>query len=159
MDIQDKCALQEEREWVLKRNCSLTPRQLLIAYGLQCFLSFIIGLVFLLRGLPYVLLFAVIAMSIVGVAFMEYARHATDHEHLAFTDGGLLVECVQAGKIKQVHLDAYWIKVNLSPSACRLIHLEAKGIKVEVGRFVTEAKRREVMQELKRELRGGMMAR
>lgn len=39
--------------------------------------------------------------------------------------------------------------------AGELVNIEARGIRVEVGRFVNEAKRLQMVRELQRELRGG----
>jgi uncharacterized membrane protein len=142
-----------KHDWLLKRNCSLTPRQLALAYAVQCVLSFAVAMMFTLQGAWYVLIFSMLEMSALALAFLYYARHATDHEHIALVDGCLLVERIVAGEVQQIRLDPYWTRIAVPKQTESLINLEAKGVKIEVGRFVTAAKRRQVAQELRQELR------
>lgn len=144
-------------EWLLKRNCSLSPRQLALAYAVLCVASFSVALMFTLQGAWFVLAFSVFEMTVVALAFLHYARHATDHEHIALDDGCLLVESIEAGEVRQIRLDPHWTRIALPSRAQDLINLEAKGVKIEVGRHVTMAKRRQVAQELRQELRRGSL--
>jgi uncharacterized membrane protein len=142
-----------KHDWLLKRNCSLTPRQLILAYGVLCVLSFSVATLFTMQGAWYVLIFSALEMSAVALAFICYARHATDREHIALIDGCLLVEKIVAGEVEQTRLDPYWTRIAPPKRSEDLINLEAKGVKIEVGRFVTPAKRRQVAHELRQELR------
>jgi uncharacterized membrane protein len=88
--------------WHLVRNCSITPRQLGALYGSLCFLSVVIGTGFWLQGAPLVAPFAVLELLVVGVAFLVYARHATDGERVRLDQGQLEVPapmgaCAAAG--------------------------------------------------------------
>lgn len=143
-----------KHEWLLKRNCSLSPRQVAVAYGLLCLFAFAIAAVFAVHGVWFVFAFTLLEMAAVGAALLHYARHATDHEHIALSEGCLLVERVQAGQLSQVRLDPCWTKIALPGRKRTLIQLESRGVKVEVGGFVSEEIRQEVAQELRRELRG-----
>lgn len=143
-----------KHEWLLKRNCSLSPRQVAVAYGLLCLFAFAIAAVFALHGFWIVLVFALLEMMAVAAALLHYARHATDHEHIALSEGCLLVERVQAGRLSQVRLDPCWTRIALPGNTHTLIRLESRGIKVEVGGFVSEEIRQEIGEELRRELRG-----
>jgi uncharacterized membrane protein len=107
----------------------------------------------------YVFVFAALEMASTALAFIIYARHATDHEHIALTNGCLLIGRVLAGRVEQTRLDPYWTQVALPRCARDLINLEARGVRVEVGRFVTEEKRRKVAQELRQELSNGFLMR
>lgn len=145
----------DRREWLLKRNCSLTPRQTLAAFIALCASAFAVGVAFmLLHGTWIVLGFATIEIFAVGVAFLHYARHATDREHIALTGNCLLVEQFNAGTVLQTRLDAGRIQVVPPRNGREMIVLEARGTRIEVGRFVTEAVRRQVALELRRDLRG-----
>lgn len=144
----------DRHEWILKRNCSLTPAQLVRAYGVLCALSFAVAAVFTLRGAWVVLAFATVEMAAVALAFLHYARHATDHEHIVLVDGYLVVKRVEAGRVHQVRLDRCWTRIAPPSGTQDLIRLENRGMTVQVGRFVTGAKRRQVAQELRRELHG-----
>ncbi|MFL9926534.1 DUF2244 domain-containing protein [Herbaspirillum lusitanum] len=142
----------ETREWILKRNCSIAPRQLAQVYALLCAVSLTVALVFTLRGAWYILIFSVIELSAVGLAFLAYARHATDREYVAFGDDCLLVEVTRAGKASRFKLDLRGVRVDFPENRWKLIGLAGTDARVEVGRFLTEWKRRELALELRQEL-------
>jgi uncharacterized membrane protein len=144
------------REWVLKRNCSMTPRQLGLAYSALCLMSLTIATFFTLRGAWYVLGFAMLELSAVGGAFLLYARHVTDRERIAITENCLLIEVVQAEQVRQIRLDPRFTRVEPPASRSALVRLEANGTSVEVGRFLGEGRRRELAQDLKRALAYGL---
>ncbi len=144
--------IMNQHEWLLKRNCSLTPRQLASAYGFLCLLSFSVAMIFAWHGAWYVLTFSILEMAAVALAFLYYARHATDHEHVALVDGCLLVERIEAGHTQQIRLDPHWIRITTPTRQQDLISLEAGGVKVELGRFVPVATRRKFARELKQQL-------
>jgi uncharacterized membrane protein len=147
-------------EWTLQRNCSMTPRQAARAYAVLCTLSLGVALAFLfLHGVWIVLAFSLLELACVGLALLLYARHALDRERIALSEGCLLVECVQADVCVHAQLDPLWTRV-LAPAELSAAHprralitLESRGVRVEVGRFVNEARRRQVARELRQALR------
>jgi uncharacterized membrane protein len=150
-------------ECTLQRNCSMTPRQVARAYGLLCTLSLAVALAFFLHGVWIVLAFSLLELSCVGLALLLYARHALDRERISLSSDCLLVECVQAEVHSQALLDPLWTRVLTGADAAgrdtagrprrNLITLESRGVRVEVGRFVNEAQRRQVARELRLALR------
>jgi uncharacterized membrane protein len=140
------------REWVLSRNCSISPRQLALAYAALCMLSLIVATIFTVRGAWYILAFAILELLAVGLAFFLYARHAVDREHIELIEDCLLVELIQVERVRQFRLDPRRTRVEPPVSRDGLIGLEDNGMRVEVGRFVTERKRREFARELNRAL-------
>jgi len=141
-----------EREWVSRRNCSIAPHQLGRIYVLLCAVSLTIAFAFTLRGAWYILCFSVLELSAVGFAFLIYARHATDRETIALVGDCLLIEFVQAGKTYCFKLDLHQLRINPLSSGSRLVTLESSGIRVDVGRHLTERKRHEFAQELQHAL-------
>jgi uncharacterized membrane protein len=147
-------------ECTLQRNCSLTPRQVAQAYAVLCTVSLGVALAFFVHGVWIVLAFSLLELACVGLALLLYARHALDRERIALTASCLLVECVQAEVRSQARLDPLWTRV-LPPAEGMfsagprrgLITLESRGVRIEVGRFVNEAKRRQVARELRQALR------
>lgn len=133
----------------------MSPRQVALAYAVLCAGSLAVSLaVFLLHGIWVVFAFSLIELSLVGLAMLIYARHATDHEIIALSDACLLVECVEADRHELARLDPLWTRVSVGDERRRpLIKLESRGVKVEVGRFVNEARRRQVERELRQALR------
>jgi len=106
-----------------------------------------------------VLAFSLLELACVGLALLLYARHALDRERIALSSDCLLVECVQAEVHSQALLDPLWTRVLTGTDAAagrprrNLITLESRGVRVEVGRFVNEAQRRQVARELRMALR------
>lgn len=146
------------REWTLRRNCSLSPRQLALFYASLCVASFAIAGLVTLFGMHYVLWFALLEMMVLGLALLIYARHAEDREHIELTDDCLLVELIEMERVRQFRLNRYLTRVWLPSSRQALVMLQAAGTRVQVGRFLTERKRREFAQELEQELRRGLAA-
>jgi uncharacterized membrane protein len=141
---------------MLKRNCSLSPRQLLAAYAAICCASFAVAILCAWHGAWYVLAFAVLEMAAVALAFVHYGRHATDHEHIVLDQDGLLVERVEAGLRHAVRLDPYGTRIVAPRQYDDLISLRGHGMAVEVGRYATQAIRRQVARELASALQAGV---
>lgn len=142
------------REWILKKNCSISPQQLAKAYLALCGMSLIVASYFTWQGAWLVMVFALLEMTAVAVAFLYFGRHATDRECIALNDAELIVELVRAEKTQQFRMDPSRTRVALPALKHGLIGLEGSGSRVEVGRFLTERKRREFAKELNRELVG-----
>lgn len=144
-----------QQEWMMRRNCALTPRQFVMAYALLCGLSLLAALPFAVVGGAWVVLvYAVVEMAVAAAVFLHHARHATDREHIALTDSGLLIKSIDGGTARQVLLEPCWVKVTPPANARALVAVEARGVKVCIGRHVSEAARRRVALELRRELQG-----
>jgi uncharacterized membrane protein len=137
----------------------MTPGQLARAYAVLCSISLAVALAFFLHGFWMVLAFSLLELACVGLALLLYARHALDRERIALSNDCLLVECVQADVRSQSRLDPLWTRVLPAAEAARggsrrfLITLESRGVRVEVGRFVNDAQRRQVARELRKALR------
>lgn len=138
------------REWHLKRNCSLAPRQLVLAYAVICAMSIAVAMMcIILHGAWQILLFTLLELAAVAFAFLSYARHATDCEHIALMENCLLVELDLAGDTVQTRLDPRWTRIAVPGTGRDLVDLEARGVRVQVGRFTTEEGRRRLAMELR----------
>ena len=145
-------------EWLMKRNCSLTPRQALLAYAILSAATLGIALVFTLRGAWMVLAFALAESAAVGAALLYYARHALDQECIRLGEGWLLVERRDGARHTQCRLDPHHTRVSLADLGMRtLIVLEARGERVDVGRHLTPPARLEVARQLRLALRPGSL--
>jgi uncharacterized membrane protein len=106
------------------------------------------------QGAWLIMVFAVLEMAAVATAFLYFGRHATDRECIALNEAELVVELVRAEKISQFRLDPCRTRVAMPALRHGLIGLEGNAGRVEVGRFLTERKRREFARELNQELLG-----
>jgi len=138
----------DKQEWLLKRNCSLTPRQLGLAYLVLCLLSLVVTTVCVAMGFWQVIFFTLLELSAVAAAFLVYARHASDCEHIALSRDCLLIERFDGSLVHRVQLYPFYTRVGMPRHMQDLIRVEARGIRVDVGRHVSAARRREVAREL-----------
>lgn len=142
------------REWYLKRNCCLSPGQLGLAYAFISGTTVAIAIMcMILHGAWQVMTFAIIELTGVATAFLSYARHASDHERIALMEDCLLVEQVRAGQSLQTRLNPKRTRVAGPDRDTHLVDLEASGVHVQVGQFVTEARRYRLAHELRQALR------
>lgn len=132
----------------------MSPGQLARAYAALSVASLLVASYFLARGAWLVPVFSVLELMAVAVAFVYFGRHATDREHVALSDSGLLVELIQAERVHQYRMDPHRTRVALPALRHGLIGLESNGTRVEIGRFLTERRRQEFARELHQELLG-----
>lgn len=140
------------QEWLLKRNCALSPRQLGLFYVSLLVVSLLIGIGFAMVGAWLVLPFSGVEMLAVGAALIIYGRHALDHERVVLDEQHLIVETVDAGRRTVTRLNPYWVQVVTETGFRTAIFLREQGRRVSVGRHLDDAGRRRFAQELKRAL-------
>ena len=140
-------------DWRLRRNCSVTPAQLGWFYGSLCVVSLSIGLFFWIQGATLVLTFASLELLVVGVAFLAYARHATDGEWISLQGPHLVVELETAGRRERAEFARQWVRVEPKSGDHSLIELSGQGRSIEVGRFVRPELRLVLAREIRRALR------
>jgi uncharacterized membrane protein len=140
--------------WHLARNCSIAPTQLGALYASLCLISTVIGIGFWLQGAPLVAPFAALELVVVGAAFLLYARHATDREHISLAPGQLEVEIERGGEVRRTVFTLQWVRVHVPPTPTSLIEVTGQGQTVRVGRHV----RPELRAALAKELAGAVVA-
>jgi uncharacterized membrane protein len=140
--------------WFLRRNCSVTPRQLGAMFLSLCVLSLAVSLFFWFRGATLVLPFAAIELAAVGTAFVVYARHATDRESICLVQGCLVVEQELAGQLHRCEFGRHGVQVGLARYGERLVELRGDAGVVRVGRFLRPDLRPVLARELRLALRG-----
>jgi uncharacterized membrane protein len=140
-------------EWVLKRNCSLAPRQLMAVFASLCVVSLGIAAVCWALGATLVMPFAWLELIAVGAAIYTYAQHATDRERIALSEGRLLVEHEHGGRVDRAEFRPEWVRVEPCSDDRSLIELSGQGQRIAVGRYVRPELRRGLAQEFRRALR------
>ena len=141
-------------QWLLKRNCSVTPAQLAGLYLSLCVVSLGIATFFWAQGARMVMLFAWLELSAVGWAFLVYARHAGDGEKIVLQGGQLVVELETAGRMRRAEFNREWVRVEPRDGDGSLIEVSGQGRTVSVGRHL----RPELRPALAREIRSVLRA-
>lgn len=139
--------------WLLKRQCALTPGQLLKAYLGLCALSLAVALGFWFMGAALVLPFACVEVVALGVAMLVFARHATDRDVIAMKADLLKVECHRAGQVVSAEFHPRWVRVEPDQHDGSLVRLSGQGRSVVVGEFVHRHHRRQLADEFRLALR------
>jgi uncharacterized membrane protein len=119
----------------------------------MCAFSLGIGVFFWYLGATLVLAFAGLEIAVVGLAFLVYARHATDGEKILIQGGRLLVECESAGRLERAEFARQWVRVEPKSGDHSLIELSGQGRSIEVGRFVRPELRHALAREIRMALR------
>ena len=142
--------------WLLRRNCSIAPAQLGWIYLGLCMISLAIAAGFWLQGATLILPFAGVELAAVGLAFLAYARHATDREQISLIEQRLVIELENAGRLERAEFDRAWVRIEPSASDTSLIEVSGRGAQpVQVGRYI----RPELRPLLARELRLAVLGR
>jgi uncharacterized membrane protein len=139
--------------WFLGRNCSVTPAQLGWLYLSLCVVSFGIAAFCWFQGAVLVLPFTWVELAAVGAAFLAYARHAADREHILLQGGRLVVELESAGRLERAEFNRDWVRIEPAADDRSLIEVSGQGQRVNVGRFVRPELRTALARELRQALR------
>jgi uncharacterized membrane protein len=139
--------------WVMRRNCSLAPRQVLAAYSVVCLVSLSIASVFAWFGAVPVLYFAGLELVLLGLALLVYARHAADHETITLKNSTLAVEHHCGNRVERSEFRADWLRVEPAQGQGSLLELSGAGRKTCVGRYLRPEWRQMLARELRLALR------
>ncbi|WP_454719874.1 MULTISPECIES: DUF2244 domain-containing protein [Cupriavidus] len=142
-----------DKDWLMKRNCSLSPRQVGWFYLSIVCVSLAIALFFAWRGSWLVLPFAGLDLLGLGIALLVYARHAADYERVSLAGGLLVVVSVNAGRLTRHEFNPLWVRVEQGESLRALVQLRSGKRAVRVGCFLDPYQRRKFAQELVSALR------
>lgn len=144
--------------WLIKRNCSASPRQLAGVFGSLVALSFAFGAAFAAMGLWMVLPFVGLELVAVAVAFLCYGRHAADAERIELSGDRLTVERIEAERRRRWEFDRHRVRVEVEERGTGLgamvrVRVASRGEQVEVGRHLLDDRRAEFARELRTALR------
>jgi uncharacterized membrane protein len=139
--------------WFLGRNCSVTPAQLGWMYASLCVVTLGIGTFFWFQGALLVLPFAWLELAAVGAAFVAYARHAADREHILLAGRRLVVELENGGRLERAEFNRDCVRVEPAADDRSLIEVSGQGRRVNVGRYVRPELRPVLAREIRKALR------
>ena len=140
--------------WFLGRNCSVSPTQLGWMYASLCVVSLGIGTIFWFQGAVMILPFAWLELA-AGVAFLAYARHAADREHILLQGRSLVVELENAGRLERTEFHRDRVRVEPGADDRSLIELSGQGRRMIVGRYLQPELRPALAREIRMALREG----
>jgi len=151
----DRHRASDSVQWLLKRNCSVTPAQLGWMYVSLCVVSMGIAIFFWMQGARMVMPFAWLELLAVGAAFVVYARHARDGEKIVLQGGQLVVELENGGRMRRAEFNRQWVRIEPKSGDGSLIEVSGQGQSVRVGRHLRPELRPALAREIRFALRAG----
>lgn len=136
-------------QWDLRRNCCLTPKQMLGFYLGLSSVSLAIAGIFWWLGARLVMPFAWLEVVAVGAALVVHARHVTDRECIRLQGGVLTVERACGSRIERCDFRTEWVRVAPTRGDGSLVELSERGKRVVVGRFVRPEQRGQLAEEMR----------
>jgi uncharacterized membrane protein len=137
------------KDWLMKRNCSVSPRQFVYFYVSLAFVSVTIAVLLLINGAWLVLPFTGIDLLVVGGAFAIYARHAVDYERIRLYPNRLVIEQVSADTLSQFEFNPRWVRVEPGATPRDPVRLVSRGQTVAVGLHLPQYRRAQFARELR----------
>jgi uncharacterized membrane protein len=149
--------------WLIKRNCSASPRYLATVFGSLVAVSFAVGAVFAALGFWMVLPFVGLEIAAIAVAFFCYGRHAADEERIELVPDRLTVERVDAERRSRWEFDPGGVRVEVDErgrgfGARVQVCLAWRGERLEIGRHLLDARRTVLARELRAALKNNARA-
>ena len=136
-------------QWLIKRNCSLAPRQLGCWFGSLAAFSLLLAAVFAARGAWLVIPFALIQVGALAAVFVWWGRHACDYERIVIGAGELSVERSDGETLRRIEQRLAWARVEYDGARHEPIRIVTAGETIEVGALVPEDRRLALAQELR----------
>lgn len=134
--------------WELKRNCSLSPYQLLGLFASLAGVSMAVAVAWAWHGNWPILPFAILECLALGLAFMFYCRHAQDRERVIVTLNELQVDDHSGSKVVQRRFPRMGLRVAID-EATGLISIQSQGQESRIGRFLTRPQRKQFLKDLR----------
>jgi uncharacterized membrane protein len=137
------------KDWTMKRNCSMSPRQFVCLYVSLALFSLAIAFMLVLVGAWLVLPFTGIELLAVGIAFAIYARHAVDYERIRLFPNRLVIEQVSAEQITQFEFNPRWVRIEPGATPRDQIELVSRGQTIMIGQHLAQYRRAQFAGELR----------
>ena len=98
------------RTWLMKRNCSFSPKQVGLFYLSIVSFSLLVAFYFLFIGVWMIIIFTTIEILALTIALYIYSRHALDYEKITIIGKQLLFERSWGGKVQLEEFNTVWTK-------------------------------------------------
>lgn len=136
--------------WVSKRNCSISPRQLLGFFVSLSLVSALVAGLCWVGGAKLVTPFTALELVVLAVALLVHARHAADRERVEFGADRVVVEWECAGSVERIELPTRQTRILMHDNG--LIVFKAGQAVAFAGRYTRPERRETLARELRRAL-------
>lgn len=124
------------KRWHMRRNCALTPKQLLMFYVALVFLSLVVATGFFLAGVWVISIFTALELSAVTIGFLIYSKHALDYETIEIADKRLLIKKFIGNQETLYEFNTQWVKIEPPRKGSKIFMISQASLRIELGQFV-----------------------
>ena len=124
------------KRWQMRRNCALTPKQLLQFYIALVCLSLIVATGFWLAGVWMIPIFTAIELTAVTIGFLIYCRHALDCESIEVDGKRLIVKKFIGYKETVYEFNTQWVKIERPIEGAKTFYICQSDLRLEIGQFL-----------------------
>lgn len=143
-----------EHRWLMRKNCSFSPRQVMLFYLSLTSVSFLFALIFTLQGLWVILPFAIVENLVLAGALLYYARHALDRECVALVRDELHVYLVDGSRVVHHCFNPRWVRLEWRGRLGDALWLCQGDREIPLGRYLILDDRRAFARELRHAMQG-----
>ena len=120
----------------MRRNCALTPKQLLQFYIVLVCLSLTVATGFFLAGVWMIPLFTALELCAVTLGFLIYCRHALDSETIEIDGKRLVIKKFIGYRESVYEFNSQWAKIEPPMEGAKVFHISQSNLRVELGQFL-----------------------
>jgi uncharacterized membrane protein len=124
------------KRWQMRRNCALTPKQLLRFYIVLVCLSLTVATGFFLAGVWVIPIFTALELSAVTLGFLIYCRHALDCETIEIDGKSLLVKKFIGYKETVYEFNTQWAKIEFPLEGSKVFYIRQSNLSIDLGQFL-----------------------
>jgi uncharacterized membrane protein len=124
------------KRWQMRRNCALTPKQLLQFYIVLVCLSLTVAVGFFLAGVWVIPIFTAVELAAVTLGFLIYCRHALDCETIEIDGKRLIVKKFIGYKERVYEFNSQWAKIEPPIEGAKVFYISQSNLRVELGQFL-----------------------
>jgi len=139
--------------WLMRKNCSLSPRQVLIFYLSLTTVSFLFAGIFAVQGLWLILPFTAVENLVLAAALLYYARHALDREEVVLDGDELHVYITDGSSVTHHRFNAHWVRLEWRGRRSDTLWLCQGDHSIPLGAYLVPDKRRLFARDLRVALR------
>ncbi len=136
--------------WLGRRNCSLSPSQLLGFFASLALVSMLVAGMCWINGGRLVPAFTGAELLLFAGALLVYARHAADRERVEFGADRVVVEWESAGQVERTEFPSRHTRILMHDNG--LIVFRAGDREAFVGRYTRPERREALARQMRRAL-------
>ena len=138
--------LEDSWQWIFRRNCSISPKQMTIIFAVLACICLIIGISFYVMGALLILPFSCLEIVALVIAFFYNAIHANDHEKLTIDSSFVNLELKKGFHLTKTQLVKAFCRIDLLTENKNLIQI-SQGSKGEVFGIHIHASKRPLFEK------------